>query len=163
MNPTEADLLPLPPELREFRDQLRVVGYELVRFTRAFAHAAANSVRHPVADYEFAIHRIESIDEQGQLHVNPNPFFSSAARVPDWTRYYVETERPAGIGIFKAFFREPARAIVTLVVPPYGLALLGLAALGDRADARQQRERRQQLPKLSELPKFLHPYSRNEA
>ena len=81
MSPTEADLLSLPPELRDFRDQLRVVGYELVHLTRAFAQDAARRVRHPYADYEFAIHRIESIDEHGQLHVNPNPFFSSAERV----------------------------------------------------------------------------------
>lgn len=163
MSPTESDLLPLPSEFRGFRDQLRVVGYELVRFTRTFAQEAARQVRHPVADYEFSIHRIESIDKDGHLHVNPSPFFSSAASVPDWTRYYVEKERPAGLGTFKAFFREPARAIVTLVVPPYGLTLLGLAALGDRADAKRQRERHRQLASLAELPKFVRPYSRHEA
>jgi hypothetical protein len=139
MNPTDADLVPLPPELRDARDQLRVAGYE------------------------YAIHKIESIDEHGQLHLNRNPFFTSATRVPDWTRYYLEKERPAGLGIFKAFFREPARAVITLIAPPYGLTLLGLAALGDRSGARQQRERRERLPLLSELPKFVRPYSRNEA
>lgn len=163
MTPTEANLLPLPSELRGFRNQLRVVGYELVHFTRTFAEEAARRVRHPVADYEFAIHKIEHIDEQGQLHVNPHPFFSSAARVPDWTRYYVEKERPAGLGIFKAFFREPARTIITLAVPPYGLTLLGMAAVGDRVEAKRQRERHQQLDSLAELPKFIRPYSRYEA
>jgi hypothetical protein len=163
MNPAEADLLPLPPEFHVHRNELRVVGYELVHYRPAFSRSQAERVRHSITEYEYGIHKIESIDDHGQLHVNPNPLFTSAAWIPNWTKHFLEKERPAGLGMFKAFFHEPARTLVTLAAPPYGLALLGLAAIADRDDARRQRERRTSLSRLSELPVFVSPYTRNKA
>lgn len=157
MNPTEADLLPLPSEFRAHRDQLRIVGYELVHFKPQFAQKRAALVRHPITEYEYGIHKIETIDEQGQLHVNPNAHFTSATWIPNWTEHYREKEKPAGLGIFKGFFRDPARTLVALAVPPYGLALLGLAAIGDRSNARRQRDRHTSLSRLSDLPAFVRP------
>lgn len=162
MIPTESDLQPLPAELRGCRDELRVVGYELVHYKPEFSRSRAVRVRHPPSEYEYGIHSIEVIDEQGLLHVNPNPFFTSASWIPNWVKHYQEKERPAGLGIFKSFFKEPARAIVTLVAPPYGLTLLGLAAIGDRTDAKRQRERRASLTSYADLPVFIRPYVRNE-
>ena len=163
MNPTESDLAPFPETMRAYRNELRVAGYELVRFVTSFAHQSAIRVRHPIADYEFGIHKIETIDPNGQIHINPNTFFSSEERVPDWTKHYCEKERPQGFGVIKGFFSDPARSFVTLLAPPFGLALLGLAAIGDRTDARGQNERRRTLASLSETPKFIRPYSRHEA
>jgi hypothetical protein len=163
MNPFEADLLPLPNEFRNYRDEFRVIGYELVHFTRCFAQSKANRVKHPVIDYEYAIHKIEVIDDQGQLHIDPNPFFTSAAGIHNWLKYYQDKEKPVGLGIFKGIFRDPALALVTIVALPYGLSLVGLAAIGDRANAKRQRERRQKLSTYAELPLFVRSYPRSTA
>jgi hypothetical protein len=153
---TEAEFVPLPPEFRGFRDSLRIVGYELVRYTNAHARAEAGRYRHPIADYEYAIHKIESIQaEDGQIFINSNAFYSSAARVPDWINYYTEKEKPEGFSLVKRWFTNPVSALLTVVVPPYGLAMLGLVAAGDRMNRKEQNDRRQSLPRLSEMPKFL--------
>ena len=83
--------------------------------------------------------------------------------MPNRINHYQVKEEPAGLGIFKAFFCEPARALVTLAVPSYGLAILGLAAIGDRANARSQRGRQASLFWFSDVPVFTRPYTRNEA
>jgi hypothetical protein len=161
MNPSESDIVALPVELRSYRDQLRVAGYDLVRYTVEHAQREARKYRHPTEDYEYAIHKIALIEaNDGQIFINRNPFYSSAARVPDWTKYHVEKEKPQGIGLLKTWFTEPAHAVLTVIVPPFGLTLLGLAAVSDRMEAKQQRERREQLARLSERPKFMFPYSR---
>lgn len=125
------------------------------------ARREASKYRHPTEDYEYAIHKIEFIEvHDGQIFINRNPFYSSATRVTDWTKYHVEKEKPQGFGILKTWFTEPAHAVLTAIVPPFGLTLLGLAAVSDRLEAKQQRERRELLARLSERPKFMLPYSR---
>jgi hypothetical protein len=153
---SEAHFLPVPPEFLEYRDRLRVVGYELVRYSKAHAQSEAAQFRHSPADYEYAIHKIESIQaENGQIYIKENAFYSSASRVPDWTKYFVDQEKPVGIGLLGRFFKDPVNALLTLAVPPYGLTLLGLTAVGDRINRKEQQNRRESLPHLSEIPKFL--------
>jgi hypothetical protein len=163
MIPTDCDLLQIPGEFRVFRDQLRAVGYELVHYKREFAQAAARAFRHPVCDYEYAIHKIESVTEEGQLQISPIPFFTCAARISDWTRHFQEKESPAKLGLFARFFREPSNAIVTLVAAPYGLALFGLTAFGDRANAERQAKLLSSLPAFVDLPAFIRRHARNES
>lgn len=151
----EADLLPLPENFREFRDRLRVVGYELVRYTETHAQEAAARYDHTAADYVYAIHKIESIDQKsGQIFISQHAFYSSECRVPDWTTHYTEKESPSGIGVIKGWFSDPTKALVTAISPPYGLAMLGLVAIGDRAQRRTQQARKQALNQLAEMPKF---------
>jgi hypothetical protein len=161
MNPSESDIIALPIELYPYRDQLRVVGYDLVRYTVGHAQREARKYRHPAEDYEYAIHKIEFIEaNDGQIFINRNPFYTSATRVPDWTNYHVKKEKPQGFGILKSWFTEPAHTLLTVIVPPFGLTLLGLAVVGDRVEAKQQRERHQLLACLLERPKFVLPFSR---
>jgi hypothetical protein len=160
MNPSDADIVELNAEFRPYRDELRIAGYELVRYALSHARQEASRYRHPTADYEYGIHKIEFIDPKSlQIYINRHPFYSSASRVPDWTKYHVDKERPAGAKLLTGWFTDPVRAIITVFVPPYGLTLLGLAAIADRLAAGQQKERQGQLRQLSERPKFMQPYS----
>ncbi len=148
--------LPLPAELRVYRDQLRTIGFELVRYSKEHARSKAAPIRHPVADYEFAIHKIETIENvTGQIYINPNAFYSSAERVPSWTEYYLEKEKPEGFGLLTRWFKDPVSLALTVVVPPFGLAILGMSAIGDKMNKNQQEERRRSLARLSEIPKLL--------
>ncbi len=132
----EDELVPLPDKFREARDRLRVVGNELVR-------------------YKYAIHKIEFVDQKdGQIYIAEHAFYSSEQRVPEWVVYYVEKEKPAGFSLIKDSFTSPVHALITLVVPPYGLTLLGLVGAGEYMRHRDQKARRKELPRLSDIPKF---------
>jgi hypothetical protein len=134
------------------------VGYELVRYTNAHARAEARKYRHAEPDYEYGIHKIECIQSSdGQIYIKDSPFYSSADRVPSWTAHYVEKEHPEGFSLVKRWFSDPVYTFLTVVVPPYGLTMLGLAAAGDRMVRREQRERERALARLSETPKFFRP------
>ncbi|SRR6266571_4488740 len=151
----EDELVPLPDKFREARDRLRVVGHELVRYTNAHARRVASRYRHPEADYEYAIHKIEFVDQKdGQIYIAEHAFYSSEQRVPEWVVYYVEKEKPAGFSLIKDSFTSPVHALITLVVPPYGLTLLGLVGAGEYMRHRDQKARRKELPRLSDIPKF---------
>lgn len=153
---TETCFLPLPQEFREYRDHLRVAGYELVRYSKVRAESEASKFRHSPTDYEYAIHKIESIQaENGQIYINENAFYSSASRVPDWAKYFADKEKTEGIGLLGHFFKDPVNAFLTLAVPPYGLTILGFAAVGDRMKRKEQQHRRELLPRLLETPKLL--------
>ena len=155
----EADFRPLPTEFLAYRDQLRVAGYELVRYSRTHAQDEARRYRHPFGDYEYAIHKIESIEaETGQIYINENASYSSADRVPSWSEYHIDKEKPEGFGLLSRWFKDPAYLALTVIVPPYGLTMLGLAAVGDRANRKAQGEREQSLQSLAEFPKFLRRY-----
>lgn len=151
----EADLLPLPENFQEYRDRLRVVGYELVRYTGFHALEAAARYRHQATDYEYAIHKIEFIDQKsGQIFINQNAFYSSERSVPSWTEHYTEKEKPEGFGVIKGWFSDPTKVLVTAISPPYGLAMFGLYAIGDHSQRQEQQERRQALNRFAEMPKF---------
>jgi hypothetical protein len=159
MSPSESDIVELYTEFKPYRDDLRVAGYELVRYALSHARQEANRYRHAPSDYEFGIHKIEFVDPKDlQVYINRHPFYSSAACVPDWAKYHVDKEKQAGAKLLTSWFTDPVRVVLTVVVPPFGLALLGLAAVGDRQAAGQQKKRKSQLPRLSERPKFLQPY-----
>jgi hypothetical protein len=154
----DSDLISVPSELYVHRDSLRIVGYDLVRFTRQFAGEEASAVRHEWVDYEYAIHKIESIVE-GQIYVVHDGFFCSATDVPRWTKYRVEEERPrGGIGLIKGWFKE--NLLLSVVAAPYSLALLGLSAVGEHQTKKAQEERAKVLGHLKSMPRFAQPYSR---
>jgi hypothetical protein len=150
---TESDFAPLPAEFREYRDRLRIVGHELVRYTQAHAESEAARYRHMPADYEYAIHKIDYIEDY-QLYIDEHAFYSSALRVPDWTKYYSEKEKPMGFGLLKQWFSNPVTVLITLIVPPFGLTLLGMTAVEDKRDRNVQNTRRKSLGTLAEMPKF---------
>lgn len=155
---TEADFLPLPPNMIARRNQLRVVGYELVRYTQCHAKAIASRYRHPVGDYEFAIHKIRFIEPlDGTVFIDPQAFYSSEQRVDDWVKYYWEKERETIGGGVKGWFSNPVSALLTVVVPPYGITMLGLGLLGIKAERKEQEKRERQLSSLKEIPKFWRP------
>ena len=159
MNPSDPEIVDLPAEFKPHRDALRVVGYELVRYGLPHARQEANRYQHPTTDYEYGIHKIEFIDpEDHQIYVNRHPFYCSEDRVPDWTKYHVEKEEPAGAKLFIRWFTDPMRAVLTIAVPPYALTLLVIAAVRDRRAAAKHKERQSQLLLLSETPKFVQPY-----
>jgi hypothetical protein len=88
--PTEADFTPLPPELHELRDRLRVAGHELVRYGRAHAQAQARQVRHSFQEYEYAIHRISLIDDgTGQIYIAHDARYTSAQLLPETAALYI--------------------------------------------------------------------------
>ncbi|MFJ1257143.1 hypothetical protein [Cupriavidus sp. CuC1] len=155
---TEADFLPLPDAFLELRDQLRIVRYELVHYSQGHAQREAGKYRHPPSDYEYAIHKIEYIDpESSQIFIDGHAFYSSEQRVPDWVKYHVKEKSPQGARLLKQWFTSPASLLLTALVPPYGLSLLGLSAVSDHMDRRDQSKLKQALPVLSELPKFWRP------
>ena len=155
--PKDEDLLIIPNNLIPFRDQLRVVGYELIRYSQSHAQREASRYRHKWEDYEFSVHRIESIKpEDGQIWINPHPFYIAEKDVPRWTQHYIMNNKPEGFGLLKTWFSNPVTALITLVVPPYGLTMLGLVALGDNKERKKQKELEKRLSSLSEMPKFLH-------
>lgn len=151
----EAEFLTLPAEFVESRDRLRVVGYELVRYSNDHARAEAAKYRHPPSAYEYAIHKIESVQAlDGQIYISRNAFYSSAARVPDWAEHFVEKEKAVGFGLVKQWLKNPISVFLTVVMPPYGLTMLGLAAAGDHAARKEQNDRSNSLARFSELPKL---------
>lgn len=155
---TETELIALPPSVLDARDQLRVVGYELVRYTNEHAKREAGRYRHPPADYEYAIHKIEFVDQKdGQIYISEHAFFCSEKRIPDWTKYYTDEEKLAGLSLLKAI-ANPVGAVVSILAPPYMLTLLGLAGIGEYMKKRKQDARRGDLFRLSETPKFWRPY-----
>lgn len=156
---TEAEFRPLPSEFLSHRDRLRVAGYELVRYSRTHAQAESSRYRHSFGDYEHAIHKIESIEaETGQIIINENASYSSADQVSSWAEYHIEKYKPEGFGLLRRWFKDPAYLALTVIVPPYGLTMLGLAAAGDRAKKKAQDARKQSLLNLSETPRFLRRY-----
>lgn len=155
---TDSDLIPVPSELYVYRDSLRIVGYDLVRFTRQFAGEEASAVRHDWVDHEYALHKIESIVE-GQIYVERHGFFCSAKDVPRWTKFRIEEERPrGGLGLVKSSFKD--NLLLSVVAAPYSLALLGLSAVGEHQTKKAQEDRAKVLGHLKAMPRFVQRYSR---
>lgn len=154
--PSDRDLLALPDHLHADRDRLRIAGFDLVRYREAHARAKAEPIRHPWRDYEYAIHEIHWIDPStGQITIAPNPHYSSETRLPDWVEYHVNSKKPLGGGrLLKNWFTDPAHAVLTVVVPPFGLTLLGMGALANRANRREHEQRQALLARLAPMPTF---------
>lgn len=155
---SETDFIALPPFLLDARDQLRVVGYELVHYTNEHAREEANRYQHPPADYEYAIHKIEFVEQNdGQIYISEHAFYCSEKRIPDWTKYYTEKEKPEGLSLLKAIV-NPVGAIVSILAPPFMLTALGMAGIGQYMKKRDQDTRRNELSALSDMPKFWRRY-----
>jgi hypothetical protein len=82
MNPTCADLRPIPRELWPARDRFRVIDYDLVRYVEHYSESRARAVRHPVEDYQFGLHKISRIEpDTGKVLIKSDPFFTSYQRI----------------------------------------------------------------------------------
>ena len=155
---TEADFQPIPQRFIEARSQLRIVGYDLVRYTESHSTKEAARFRHPPKDYEYAIHKIEFIDSNdGQVFINKRAFYCSDARVSDWVKYYTEKEKPLGISLVKDWATSPVSVAITALALPYSLAMLGLTAASEYSKGKEHKARQVQLQSLSEFPKFWKP------
>ena len=154
---TDADLLPLPIEMNVYRDSLRIVGYELVRYTLAHASREAMPYRHPAEDYEYAIHKIDQV-AAGQVFIQHDATYCSAARVPAWTKLRLDQERPEGAGWVKRWAKE--NWLLTIVATPYSLALLGLGAVGDHQTKKAQQATAKLLSQYLPMAKFAPPRRR---
>lgn len=154
--PTERDLLPLPAHLHGHRDRLRIAGFDLVRYSESYARDEAEPIRHPWRDYEYAIHEIHWVDPaSGQITIIPNPHYSSEDRLPAWVEYHVSSKKPLESGrLLKNWFTDLAYAALTALVPPFGLTLLGMGALANRANRREHQQREALLARLAPMPKF---------
>ncbi len=147
------DLVPLPSALKGERDRLRVVGYELVKYSELHSRSKANFYRHPWRDYVFGIHRIEHIYEDGVVWINPHPFYSSEDRLCDWVKYHLEKENVNGYAAVRSWFTDPASLALTIIVPPFALATLGMGLLGLRSERKAREERGRRLALLADMPK----------
>lgn len=150
----------LPQEFRALRDELRCFGYELVHYTDSHAVSVAAPIRHCADDYLFGFHKIFGI-------YPPRVIIETHARrncckldVPAAVATFLEQERPASAREMAGWFKEPANLILSLVVPPYGLAMFGLGALSSRQKSTEQANRRNLLSNLSDMPEFQEPYRR---
>jgi hypothetical protein len=161
MHPTENDIVLLQQEWWKHRDDLRIAGYDLIQYSKEYAKRKAATYRHPSADYEFAIHKIEFTDvKTGQIFVLNNPFYSSRERIEDWTKHFTDKEKPMGAGILKRWFTDPASLVLTAIVPPFALTILGMSAVSDHLHAKRQIERQEILSRLSPIPKFWKGYTK---
>lgn len=133
-----------------------MAGHELVRYGRAHAQAQARQVRHSFQEYEYAIHRISHIDDgTGQIYIAHDARYTSAQLLPETAALYIKTEQPRGSGVVKSWFKDPGLVLLTAIVPPYGLTMLGLAAAGDHMHKREQEKRRRALSRYLDAPKFV--------
>ncbi|WP_370305864.1 hypothetical protein [Sinimarinibacterium flocculans] len=154
----ENDFVSLPDSLITARNRLRVIGHELVRYSPARAASEAAQYRHSAADYEYSIHKIEFIDQKtGELFIARSGFHTSGKEVLNWVSHFESEERPLGWSILKKWFTDPAHLAVTALAPPYGLALLGLASIGQHGKHREQLRMQELLGRLADRPKFWRP------
>ncbi|HHG4878493.1 TPA: hypothetical protein ACPWGL_003252 [Pseudomonas aeruginosa] len=155
MMPSESDLSELPSELRNYRDRLRSTGFELVRFSPDFSKAQAARFRHSPADYEFGIHKIMNIDPAThQIYIKRFGNFSSLKEITDLS-LRPESEPESYTSLVFGFFKRPVHVILTLIVPPYALAMLILALLSERNHRKSNLWIKSKLHKLSNKPKFF--------
>jgi hypothetical protein len=149
---TSVDIQPLPEEKKYLRDRLRVAGYELIRYTSSYATRIASRYRHPSSEYDYGIHKITFVRPNGQLVVSKHAHHSSESWLENWVNHFVDKEKPAGLKLVPRWFKE--NWLLTAIVPPYSLALMGLAAAGDAAARREQKEREALLGSFRETPIF---------
>lgn len=159
-------LLPLPEKFINVRNQLRVVGFELVRYPLDTAKEEANRYNHPTSDYEYAIHEIRLIDEHGQIYISYQPNYCSESRVLDYANYFISKGKAQRFSL-KDILANPAdfglAAFCTLISPPYSLTLFGLAELSEFMTHREQKARARELGRFKELPLYWPPISSTKA
>jgi hypothetical protein len=151
--PSLDDIVPLPPKWRPQRDALRVVGWELVHYNGPAAQREAARFRHPIADYDFGLHRVRGIYES-KVHVDyQSARNSSAADLQSLIDYYLESDRtPTTSSAIKGFFRRPENLVLSVLVAPYMATFLGLGLLGLRGERRHRRDVQARLAQLDETP-----------
>lgn len=151
----EEAILPLPQKFHESRNRLRVVGYELVRYTIEYASQEANRYGHPVPDYEYAIHKIGLFGDDGQVYITDVPYrrYCSERSALIIADAYIKEHSANGITAIKDFFSNPGN-LIALIVPPFALVLLGLLELGVYMEYKFQKETKKKLYQLKEIPKF---------
>lgn len=160
----ESHILPLGKEFYEIRNRLRVVGYDLVSYSKHYAQKEAEKLRHSPNDYKFAIHKIEYIEfKTGEIYINMDGYHSSEKNIEKWSEHFIEQEQTLGLSIIKDWFMTPATLILTIVVLPYGLACLILTLLGDRRERLEQLERKNNLHKFCSMPKFWRKNQHNNS
>lgn len=145
----------LPGELRQVRDQLRVVGYELVRYTDEHAQSVSRPIRHPARIYEYGFHKISGIYPPRVVIESATRTYCSCDEVSDRANEILAAESLGSTTqLASSFFKDSSNVLLTVVVAPYALAMLGLAAAGNRGKKVEQERNRELLPRLSETPEF---------
>lgn len=149
---------PLPQEFKALRDELRCFGYELVHYTNSHAVSVAAPIKHRSNDYLFGFHKIFGIYAPRVIIETNTRRHCGKLDVPAAVAAFLEQERPASAREMAGWFKDPANLILSLVVPPYGLAILGLGALANRQKSAEQASRKSLLSALSDMPEFQEPY-----
>jgi len=155
---------PIPTHLRPYRDKLRIVGFDLVRVSAWEAKdRALKYAGHNPRDYEYTIYPIAYIDEtSGQVYLRGSPesshYFSESA-APSFVNAHLEQNAPVPLRRWLLkWLRDNdygrALGLITVLVPPYGLTLLGLIGIGNYQEIRDARRRAQLLPRLLDMPRF---------
>ncbi len=152
---------PLPQEFRALRDDLRCFGYELVHYTNSHAVSVATPIKHHSEDYLFGFHKIFGIYPPRVIIETNVRRHCCKLDVPAAVAAFLEQERPANARETVGWFKDPANLILSLVVPPFGLALFGLGALGNRQKSAEQANRKNLLSQLADMPEFQEPYRRS--
>lgn len=154
----------IPTHLRPFRDKLRISGFDLVRISAWEAKdRALKYPGHNPCDYEYTIYRIAYIDEaSGQVYLrgsSESSHYFSESTAPAFVDSHLEHNTPAPLRQWLLKWlkdTDTGRAVglITLLVPPYGLTLLGFMGIGNYREIREARRRAQLLPRLLDMPRF---------
>lgn len=153
----EKNLIALPKYALSYRDALRIAGYELVRYQSSYAAQVAVSYRHLPEFYEYAIHKIDHVDlTNGQIFVTSHPFYFSEADLANWSNHFIKQEE----GDIKFIYRlslNPLAIFFFVFTIPYTLCLALIETIKFIFKKEQQNERRRNIGKLLEFPKFSVP------
>ena len=155
---------PIPSHLRPYRDNLRIAGFDLVRMSDWEANDRARKYKgHTPQDYEYTIYPIDHIDEtSGQVYLRGTPesshYFSERSAQSVVTSH-LEQHAPAPLRrwLFKWLrYSDYGRSLglITVLVPPYGLTILGLIGIGNYQEIRDAKRRAKLLPRLLDMPRF---------
>jgi hypothetical protein len=152
---------PIPPELRTYRDKLRIIGFDLVRVSQWEAtDRAKHSFGHDASGYEYTIVPIQHIDEQsGQIYLRgvpePSKFFSSAC-APRIIEDHLKKESPSLIlrDILSDRGNQVGIAALAAIALPYMLAALSLEVASEYRKLREAKRRAKLLPRLREMPQY---------
>ena len=150
--------------LRPLRDKLRVAGFDLIHLSEwEVEYRARQFTGHKAPDYAYTIYPIAHIDEtSGQVYLRGSPeasYYFSEATAPSAINSYIEQHTPAPMRrwLFKWLRDDPmgqAMGLTTILVPPYGLTILGLIGIANYQEVRNAKRRAKLLPRLLEKPKF---------